>query len=741
VWVADSLHPLGLAGTPSLQRPRDVAAVVERYFQVSIFLLMAVGFATIFATGRLDSLSVLFVSIALVVRGYLLIKNRDFKIPEKVTNYLTLIYVLVFAVDLFLISGTYVTATIHLVLFSMVVKIFSVQRERDYVYLAVLAFLAVLAASVLTVDTLFFASFVVFILLAVNTFVSMEIRRSLKLSKHYGQSPPAPRRERQLAMSLSTNAVMIVVAIVIGSAVLFFMLPRFSAGYLSAFSPHSDVVTGFSDNVNLGAIGRIQQTDQVIMHVQTDQPINFDLKWRGVALTSFNGKTWTNPDNIVDEEDSYAGHYMLRRLESRKLNLASLTGDSRDFRLLRYRIVMEPIGTNVIFLANVPIELSGRFREIGIDDNGSITNADHSRLTESYEAVSQIPEPSLATLRSVSGRYPPGFSPILYNTPPPNLDPRVGELAHQVTAKATTDYDRAADLEQYLRENYAYTLQLPDRTPADPIANFLFVRKRGHCEYFASAMAIMLRTLGIPSRIVNGFRNGEYNDLTGSYIVRARNAHTWVEAYIPAVGWTSFDPTPAEALPVAGSWDRFRLYLDAAQEFWREWVINYDFGHQRELTLSTVTKAQRSAFDLRRWLRARYYLLLKRAQRIDDRVTQNPHRWMFLLVGLAILVVGLWNLRWIVRTLHRRAIAKRPSRAPQQAATIWYSKMLKRVARQGYTKTPTQTPGEFAEAIPEPSLRDSVSRFTDRYERARFGDSGADAEQLPELYEQIASRD
>lgn len=736
--MADSIHPLGLIGAPAPRRTRDVAAVVERYFQVSLFLLIAVGFATLFSTGRLDSLSVLFVGIALVLRGYLLLKNREFKIPEKWTNYLTLVYVLIFAVDLFLISGSYVTASVHLVLFSLVVKIFSIQRERDYIYLAVLAFLAVLAASVLTVDSLFFASFIVFILLAVNTFVSMEIRRSLRQAKHYGQSPPAPRRERQLAMSLSSNAVMIVAAIVIGSGVLFFMLPRFSAGYLGAFAPHNDLVTGFSDKVNLGAIGRIQQSDQVIMHVQTDQPINFDLKWRGVALTVFDGKTWTNQANSNEEEQSYSGRYLLRLAETRKLNLPPLTRDTKNFRLLRYRIVMEPIGTNVIFLAPVPIELGGRFREISIDENGSIANLDRSRMIESYDAISEIPQPSLQKLRAASGNYPRDITMLYLQYPA--LDPRVAALARQVTAGAQSDYDRAAMLEQYLRENFAYTLQLPDRTPDDPIANFLFVRKRGHCEYFASSMAIMLRTLGIPSRLVNGFRNGEYNDLTGSYIVRARNAHTWVEAYISGVGWTSFDPTPSDAAPVATTWSRFRLYLDAAQEFWREWVINYDFGHQRELTLSTVTKAQHTAFDLRRWLRLKYMGLLQRARKLNDRVTHDPRSWGALLVALVLVVVGLWNLRLIVRALRRRSIARQPSRAPQIAASIWYSKMLKRVARQGYFKTPAQTPSEFVNAIPEAALRESVSKFTDRYERARFGDSAPDAEQLPDLYEEIGAK-
>ena len=79
----------------------------------------------------------------------------------------------------------------------------------------------------------------------------------------------------------------------------------------------------------------------------------------------------------------------------------------------------------------------------------------------------------------------------------------------------------------------AYTLQLSRTVPHDPLANFLFERKQGHCEYFASSMAVMLRTLGIPSRVVNGFRTGEFNDLTSQYVVRASNAHSWVEAYFP----------------------------------------------------------------------------------------------------------------------------------------------------------------------------------------------------------------
>ena len=106
-------------------------------------------------------------------------------------------------------------------------------------------------------------------------------------------------------------------------------------------------------------------------------------------------------------------------------------------------------------------------------------------------------------------------------------------------------YDKAVAIERFLRSRYAYTLKLSGKPGDDPLAHFLFETHAGHCEYFASAMTIMLRTLGIPSREVNGFLPGEYNDLAGDYIVRASDAHSWVEVYFPGTGWVTFDPTPA----------------------------------------------------------------------------------------------------------------------------------------------------------------------------------------------------
>lgn len=736
--MADSLHPLGLAGNEQPSRPRDVAASVERYFQISLFLLIATGFITLMGTNRLDALSVVFVCSALLVRGYLLLKGREFKIPEKWTTYFTLIYVLVFVVDLFVISGSYVTASVHLVLFSLVVKIFSVQRERDYVYLAVLAFLAVLAASVLTVDTVFLGSFIVFIALAVNTFISMEVRRSLRESAHSGQPASVPRGQRQFPISLSSLAILIVLGIMLGSAGLFFLLPRFNAGYLSSFASQGELVTGFSDQVSLGQIGRIKQTDTVVMHVQMDNAQALDLKWRGVALTVFDGKTWRNQANEQEVMNSFAGRFALRRAQFRRHNLPPPPLEPNDFRLVRYRVVMEPIGTNVLFLPATPVELAGRFREINVDESGSILNADRNRLTESYEGISQVPAFPLSRMRTASGPMPPDVTALYLQLPP--LDDRVHELAAKITKGKANDFDRAAAIERHLRESYGYTLNLGNNAPADPIAYFLFDRKQGHCEYFASSMAVMLRTIGIPSRIVNGFRTGEYNDLTGNYIIRARDAHTWVEAYLPGLGWTTFDPTPPDPQPVTTTFSRMRLYLDAAQEFWREWIINYDFGHQRELTVTTVGKAQRSAYEFRRWWRHNYNRLVATVQKINDRASDSPRQTVVTVLAVLAILVLLWNLRYIIAAWKQRALARKPGKAPQLAATVWYSRMLKTVARQGYEKRPTQTPTEFVASIPEASLRESVSRFTEKYESARFGKSVADAESLPEIFEEIAGK-
>jgi hypothetical protein len=291
-------------------------------------------------------------------------------------------------------------------------------------------------------------------------------------------------------------------------------------------------------------------------------------------------------------------------------------------------------------------------------------------------------------------------------------------------------------IERYLSTRYQYTLQLPSQPPADPIADFLFSRRRGHCEYFASSMAIMLRTLGIPSRIITGFRGAQFNQLNANYIVRASDAHSWVEAFIPGAGWITFDPTPAGGAQAVTLWTRYQLYLDAAHEFWREWIVNYDAGHQQALSLATIRHTRNRVYDFRRWWVHQYNHMLEMARRVHHSASSNPRRMLragvILLAFLALLALPYFILRLLARWR-----AGSPHLSPRSAASILYLRMIHFLARRGYSRAPAQTPAEFARSITDPALREAVLRFTDAYQHARFGGSTTEAATLPALLDEL----
>jgi hypothetical protein len=325
-----------------------------------------------------------------------------------------------------------------------------------------------------------------------------------------------------------------------------------------------------------------------------------------------------------------------------------------------------------------------------------------------------------------------------YLTLPP-LDSRISRLADEITSKAPSNYDKAVALEQYLSTHFGYTLELPSTLPPDPLANFLFERKKGHCEYFASSMAVMLRSLHIPSRIVTGFRGGEFNDLTGQYVVRASDAHSWVEAYFPGFGWVSFDPTPPGGVPVRSGWSRLQLYSDAAASFWREWIINYDASHQRSLGKETAATSRQFLDEARQWIGRFHRALLHSARHVHRNFTSFPVRWLGGTVALVAAVLIIVNLPRLVVGFRDRSLRSHPERAPRESAALWYDRMVHRMARLGWRKSPSQTPLDFVAAIQEAALQKKVARFTRAYESARFGKSLDDAQTLPELFREITT--
>ena len=730
-------EPQRMSAQPAQSGVIPLQKAIDHYFELALYLLALTGFGTLAGTGGLDLPSIILVGAAFAARGYLLAKRRSFVISERWTTPLSIAYFAFFAIDYFIFSRGFLAATVHLALFGVVVRMFSLRRERDHITLAILAFLMVLASAVLTVDSVFLFSFAAFMLMAVATFILLEMRRSGLSANINARHSNDQQEHRHLAFAIVRFAPVLMGMILIAGAALFFVMPRISAGYLGGYSYGTDFSSGFSDHVQLGQIGQIQQSNSVVMHIQIDgdKEGRYDLHWRGVSLANFDGHTWSNPREqfiLTRQPDT---SFALPRNDPAPRSYA--TASLQREKIIHYRVLMEPIGTNVFFLAPWAHSLRGDYRLLAGDSGGAVYNFDNQHAISRYEASSNIATPSAAELRAAGRNYPAEIAASYLRLP--DLDPRVPQLATQITASADNDYDRAAMIEHHLRTRFGYTLQLERTLVKDPIANFLFVRKQGHCEYFASSMAVMLRTLGIPSRVVNGFRSDEFNDVSGTYVIRAKSAHAWVEAYFPGYGWQTFDPTPSGGVGTPQGWGRLALYVDAMASFWRDWVVSYDSSSQLTLGKAAIVNTRNMWDGAREWARNHYESMLKWARHSQDRVENSPRRWTLIAIGIAAGLLLLGNVGRIARALHEKWLGAHPERAPEQAAAMWYGRMARALERHGIERRRTQTPQEFARRIEDIRLREPVARFTAGYESARFGNSPEDAQKLPELYEEVES--
>jgi hypothetical protein len=415
---------------------------------------------------------------------------------------------------------------------------------------------------------------------------------------------------------------------------------------------------------------------------------------------------------------------------------------------LHYEILVQPMATDAVFAPANAVSILGGFTGenptagfnarrtyLFRDSTGSLFNPFRNYAPVRYFGYSRLPTVNAAKLRAAPEKYSDEILNVYLQLPP--LDQRIPALARGAAGKARTPYDKALAIETFLRTRFTYTLELTGKPGDDPLAHFLFDTHAGHCEYFASAMTIMLRTQGIPSREVNGFLPGEFNDLAGDYIVRASDAHSWVEAYFPGSGWVTFDPTPA-ATENFGFLSRLGLYLDWMELTWNEWVVNYDFAHQ-------VQMAQMIQRNTRSWKEsARGWFAKKEMggkQWLRSWLDRRGGLTLAIPVAIALLLVllrydvirmGMRRLR-----LYFQLRAPENARANPQLASRLYAELLRLLERRGLARRDSQTPLEFAMAMGEPRLAPVVQEFTQIYARARFGGAPCDTLRLRGLLEQV----
>jgi hypothetical protein len=539
-----------------------------------------------------------------------------------------------------------------------------------------------------------------------------------------------------------TSAGIALGSLVVG-AVIFLILPRFSGGYMSGLTMQPTMISGFSDDVELGEIGEIKKNSMVVMRVTVDGGLEVahGVRWRGVALTRFDGKRWYNephePTTISPPADGAWFH----------LNPGD-PAEQKYGKPIHYTVLLEPIGTTALFFANEAESVRGRFNEdagrtafgqrhsyLLEDFTGSIFNPYHAYARMEYEANSLVPVPPPAAVRGAGTNYPTAIRNTYLQLP--TIDARIPELAAQITQRDSNPYDKARSIEGYLHSHYGYTLDLSGPPQADPLAYFLFQKRAGHCEYFAAAMAVMLRTQGIPARYINGFQTGEYNDVAGDLVVRASDAHSWVEAYFPGFGWLTFDPTPpSNDERSQGIMMRLAHYWDWFQLVWSEWVVNYDFIHQ-------ITVAQNLGRFSRDWAEriridftdARRHATekLRFWQDLISRSTAGRTAFFFCFGALFIGVLILRpEIRRRLKVLWRTRVMPARVMTPH-LATLQYLEMLHVLGRFGFRKTPGQTPMEFATSLPDGNVAAPVFELTSIYQAARYGGKPSDPQRATSL--------
>ncbi len=688
---------------------------VDRFFEFSLLGLLASGYFAVVSSGYLDTPTIALTAAALIVRALLASGLLRWTFPDWLVAAATLAYFGFYPLDYLYFSGAFIPATVHLVFFVATVKLLTARTNRDYFFLAVIALLELLAACVLSYNFSFFFFLALFLVLSVATFTSAEIRRSGQTRKPLTRSVHG-----RIGWRLTAVVVFVSFGILALTWGLFFLLPRTARAAFQHLISHRIHVAGFSSHVSLDQTGELRQENTPVMHVRVDEgsylPMN--VKWRGAALSEFDGKRWSNPRTVgVPLKPESSGAVTLDARPA-----------VRGGHHISYEVRVNDLGADALFFAGIPeyLRIDPGFTVLRYPSGYRVRPGDADAV--SYQVYSYFTEntsnsePLTTEMREICLRLP-------------TLDPRIRALAQRAAAGETTFEGQARAVETWLRQNYSYTLELPQTEQPDPLAQFLFERRRGHCEYFASAMAVMLRTLGVPTRVATGFQSGVFNPVSGWRVIRSSDAHSWVEAWTPAAGWVAYDPTPPDARRAEVSiWTRIGFLSDAADVFWQDWVVNYNLDRQVLLATRMGESSRRLRFG---WMdNTAAWLARSEAGAVDWGKRLGP--LLIALAALALLAArfGRSVLRWL-RT-HRRVRMVQRGEGRASDATLLYERMLTILKRRGIEKPAWLTPVEFARVMPEPALAALVQDLTSAYNECRFGSRPEAAERMVETLRRLA---
>jgi transglutaminase-like putative cysteine protease len=637
---------------------------VQRTLTLLVFGLHLVGLVTILLSGELPTLA-WGVALPLVLLAAAL--------PRLLVKRATRVVATVFVFALFasllasaLTGGEWLLNAVYFVMAMAALKLFQRETDWDHYQVVALSFLQLLGGAILNPSIMFGVSFIAYVVLLAWTLMFL----------HFHRFDPSRERLERGVLPARFFVVISALAVVLflSSLTLFFLFPRLGFGFFLAQVRRPQKVAGFTDQVELGGFGTIQDNQTVVARVRVEPrlPPDAHLRLRGISFATYDGRAWKKGSprrrEIVPE---WSGAFKLHRFL-----------DSDKCPEYRFTIYLEPLDTTearVIFglpwMTEVrsPRSMLDYLRRAGVklyqDHDGDVFYETRDNVGMQYEETSSDCGEAL-----VDDQGAPRWVRELYTQVPEGLDPRVRELSERLTGGQPDDLAKARAVLEHLQRKYHYSLN-ERHSGADPVADFLFDNPYGHCEYFATAMALLLRAADVPARVANGFYGGRWNPLGGYFQIRQGDAHSWVEVWLGRRGWVTFDPTPATERFAGGRSSvlaRLDEWMDYLRYRWYQWVVEYNLEKQME-----VFKKVSSAFDIEPNIKG-----LRKLKGL----ARNA------LLGLLGLGLSLFLLRRLLRWWRLRARGKAGSPAARRRTLKVYSAWVKLLTRKGLEVHPSDTP-------------------------------------------------
>ncbi len=626
---------------------------IEYSVKIITYIIGLIGFLSVF-----KHISFIYSSI-FVALSFLAIcfdYKKSFHMPRWFLNLTALSVILL---SLFRLNlDNLIVPAVEGLLILLSIKFLEEKRFRDYMQVYLISLFLLSGSALLTIDIKFSIYFLIMIFL---------LTVSIVLLTYYSQEPDL-ELPKDTILKIVLKSLLIPLISMPMTLFLFVTLPRTSYPFLNFLNRAEKAKTGFTDNVRLGSVSDIQEDSTAIFRAHMEKIDERYLYWRGIVLDYFDGTSWRR------SEEEISGEYQL-----------NITG-----RKITQTVYLEPYENIYIFALDKPYSIALK----NLKKHGDLTFTTAKTIDRRirYEAVSVM---SYAITEESINRDN-------YLQLPEDISPEIVKLSKETASKAESDDQIPIAILNFLsRGNYKYSLQnLP--VSKTPLEDFLFKYKYGNCEYFASAMAVMLRAAGIPARLVGGYRGGYYNDMGKYYLVPQKNAHVWVEAYTDK-GWIRLDPTPASIEGFVSPHKRdllfkIRLVLDTINYYWNAFVISYDFEKQLSL----------------------FHKIQSGIRKPEIKLFINKEKLIKYLVIPAVLSLSVFMLYVLIsgrKTEEERLIAL----------------FLKKMERHGYKKGKSEGLEEFVAGMREEDLKQSAHRFVEEFERHYYKDRKFTKEEIKRL--------